>query len=217
MIEKNKPHTEDNNIERHLTPRCDFRVSPGFKDRVMAEARSIRKRRRRRRILYLAFPGAAAAVAIVVMTTLHLHKMDPNVETPQITVAIENQTPTPSDTLKMNPNTTLLADATQANPRKETDSETIPTTKDRTQQPESTNSMILEEVEMPTETETQPVTEGEMPMINKDTSLDPDEVRSRLIETRRNADIAFIERMRDEIEANQAYIAQLMTEENVYQ
>ena len=56
-----------------------------------------------------------------------------------------------------------------------------------------------------------------MPMVNKEESLDPDEVRTRLIESRRNAEIAYIERMRDEIEANQAYISQLMAEENVYQ
>lgn len=213
--DKNKIYEDDLELEDILRPRCEFRVSTGFKDRVMAESLSIRKRQRRRRIPYLALSGAAAAVAIVVMITLDFHKMDPNVETPQISAAFENQTSSPSDSLEMNPRTQLLADVSQTNSKKETVSKTIPKKKNRTLQTESSKPPIMEEEVI--ETDTQAVTEGEMPMTNKETSLDPDEVRTRLIETRRNAEIAFIERIRDEIEANQAYVAQLMSEENVYQ
>ncbi|MDE6637350.1 MAG: hypothetical protein K2K32_03835 [Muribaculaceae bacterium] len=214
MIEKKQIHTEDINIEQHLTPRCEFHVSSDFKDRVMAEARSIRKRHRRRWVPYLAFSGAAAAVAIIVMVTIQIYKMGSNAETPQVTATNTIQPSTPSDSLKMNRNIPLLAETTPDNYEKETLSETIHQKRERVRKTKSAEPTMLD---LPEESDPQPVTEGEMPMTNKETSLDPDEVRSRLIETRRNADIAFIERMRDEIEANQAYIAQLMTEENVYQ
>ena len=214
MIEKKQIHTEDIYIEQHLTPRCEFHVSPDFKNRLMAEARSIQKRQRRRWVPYLAFSGAAAAVAIIIMVTLQIHKMDSNVETPQVTAANTIQPSTPSDSLKMNRNIPLLAETTPDKYEKETLTETIHQKRERVRKTKSAEPTMLD---LPDEPDTQPVTEGEMPMTNKETSLDPDEVRSRLIETRRNADIAFIERMRDEIEANQANIAQLMTEENVYQ
>ncbi|MDE6696422.1 MAG: hypothetical protein K2K25_06040 [Muribaculaceae bacterium] len=214
MIEKKQIHTEDINIEQHLTPRCEFRVSPDFKNRVMAEARSIQKHKRRRWVPYLAFSGAAAAVAIIIMVTLQIHKMDSNEETPQVTAANTIQPLTQSDSLKMNRNIPLLAESTQDDSEKKTVTKTTHRKRERARKTKSAEHMMLD---LPEEPDSQHVTEGEMPMNNRETSLDPDEVRTRLIENRRNADIAFIERMRDEIEANQAYIAQLMTEENVYQ
>lgn len=213
--DKKKTYDDDLDLEKILSPRCEFRVSSGFKDRVMAEAHSIPKRRRLLRIPYIAYSVAAAAVAIIVMTTLHFRKPDTAVEMPQITATTENQATIPSDTIKINPKTQLLAATTQEDAAKGKVSKTIPTKKDRTLQYKSSKPIILEE-EL-TGADPQPVTEGEMPMINREKSLDPDEVRSRLIEIRRNAEIAYIEQVRDEIEANQAYIAQLMNEENVYQ
>ena len=108
----------------------------------------------------------------------------------------------------------LLAAAPQAAPEKGQVYKKNPTKKNHSRRAKSSHPIILESTMV---TDARLVTEGEMPMVNKDESLDPDEVRSRLIESRRNAEIAYIERMRDEIEANQAYISQLMAEENVYQ
>lgn len=213
--DKYKTYDDDLDLENILSPRCEFRVSSGFKDRVMLEARAIPKRRRYRRIIYLTSSVAAATVAIVVMTTLHFHKTDTAVEMPQITATIEDQSPTQSDTIKMNPKPQLLAAITQADPEKGQVSKMILTKKNQSRRSKSSKPIILEE-EHPG-ADPQPVTEGEMPMINREKSLDPDEVRARLIETRRNAEIAYIEQVRDEIEATQAYISQLMTEENVYQ
>ncbi|MDE6561961.1 MAG: hypothetical protein K2K75_11325 [Muribaculaceae bacterium] len=213
--DNDKIYDEDLDIEDILSPRCEFKVSSDFKDRVMTEARSIRHHRRYRWIPYLTATVAAAVVAIVIITAFHFSKTDTAAETPQITAKIENQTPTPADTIKITPQKQLLAATTQAFPEKEQVSKLIPTKKNQSRQAKSSKPIILEE--NLTETEPQPVTEGEMPMVNKEESLDPDEIRTRLIETRRNAEIAYIERMRDEIEANQAYISQLMTEENVYQ
>ena len=210
-----KTYYDDLDIEDILSPRCEFKVSSDFKDRVMSEAHSVIKHRRNRWILYLTSSVAAASVAIVVMTTLHFRKTDTLTQTSQITATIENQTPTPADTIKITPQKQLLAATTQAFPEKEQVSKLIPTKKNQSRQAKSSKPIISEE--NLTETEPQPVTEGEMPMVNKEESLDPDEVRTRLIELRRNAEIAYIERMRDEIEANQAYISQLMTEENLYQ
>lgn len=213
--DKYKTYDDDLDLENILSPRCEFRVSSGFKDRVMLEARAIPKRRRYRRIFYLTSSVAVATVAIVVMTTLHFRKTDTAVEMPQITATIEDQSPTQSDTIKMNPIPQLLAAITQADPEKEQVSKMILTKKNRSRRAKSSKPIILEEEH--TGADPQPVTEGEMPMINREKSLDPDEVRARLIESRRNAEIAYIERMRDEIETTQAYISQLMTEENVYQ
>ena len=213
--DNNKIYDDDLDLEDILSPRCEFHVSSGFKDRVMTEARSVRKQRRNHRILYFTSSVAAATVAIVVMTTLYFGKTDIPTETPQITATIENQTPTSADTIKIPPQNQLLAATIQDFPEKEQVSRLIPTKKNHSRQPKSSKPIILEE--NLTETEPQQVTEGEMPMVNKEESLDPDEIRTRLIESRRNAEIAYIERMRDEIEANQAYISQLMAEENVYQ
>lgn len=212
--DKNKIHDDDLDLEDILSPRCEFHVSSGFKDRVMSEARSIPMRRRHRWIPYLTSSVAAATVAIVVMTTLHFSKTNTPVEAPQITATIENQSPIQSDTIKISPKPQLLAAIIQAHPEKEQVSKMIPTKKNHSRRAKSSKPIILEEEH--TGADPQPITEGEMPMINRKESLDPDEVRVRLIESRRNAEIAYIERMRDEIEANQAYISQLMTEENVY-
>ncbi|MDE6521246.1 MAG: hypothetical protein K2L17_00370 [Muribaculaceae bacterium] len=211
--DNDKINNEDLDLEDILSPRCEFRVSSGFKDRVMSEARSIQKHRRHRRILYFASSVAAATVAIVVFATLHFSKTDTPIEAPQIAVTTEKQNPTPSDTIKINPMPQLLAAAPQAAPEKGQVYKKNPTKKNHSRRAKSSHPIILESTMV---TDARLVTEGEMPMVNKDESLDPDEVRSRLIESRRNAEIAYIERMRDEIEANQAYISQLMAEENFY-
>ena len=111
---------ENLDLEDILCPRCEFRVSSGFKDRVVSEARSIRKRRRHRWIPYLTPSVATAAVAIVVMTALHFSKTGTTAETPNITEEIEKKTPVKSDNLPAIPE--LLADAPLATPEKETGS-----------------------------------------------------------------------------------------------
>lgn len=210
-----KIYDDDLDLKNILSPRCEFHVSPGFKDRVMKEARSIPKRHRYRWIFYITSSVAAATVAIAVITALYFRYPDTPLETPQITATIENQTRTPADTNKINTQTQLLVASTEADPEKEQVAKIIPTMKNHSRRAKASKPIILEEDF--TETNPQPVTEGEMPMINREKSLDPDEVRARLIESRRNSEIAYIEQVRDKIEANQAYIAQLMSEENVYQ
>lgn len=209
-----KIYDDDLDLEDILSPRCEYRVSSGFKDRVMSEARYIQKKRRHRRIFYFTSSVAAATVAIVVMATMHFRKSDTPVETTLIMATIENKTATPSDTIKINSRPQLLAAAPRADLEKEPVSKIIQTKKDNSRRTKTSNLIILETTK---ETYSQQVAEGEMPMINKEESLDPDEIRSRLIESRRNSELAYIEQVRDEIEANQAYISQLMTEENVYQ
>ena len=68
MEEKNK-HFTDREIEELLSPRCDFRTSPGFVEKVMDEARASVPRRRRP-LAWLAYAGAAAAVAAMIVTAV---------------------------------------------------------------------------------------------------------------------------------------------------
>ncbi|MDE7346429.1 MAG: hypothetical protein K2N48_06785 [Muribaculaceae bacterium] len=194
-------------LEDILSPRCEFKVSSGFKERVMSEALSIPKHRRYRLIPYLTATVAAAAATIVIITALHFIKTDTSAETPNITAAIENKTPIKSDTLQFVPE--LLADTPPAQHEKERVAKSVPAKKKQAQKSSSARPVFAKDS---SSGNIQPVTEGEMPMVNKERSLDPDEVRNRMLDIRRNAEIAYIESIRDEIDANQAYIAQLMTE-----
>ncbi len=60
-----KKSYEPGDIESLLTPKCEFRVSSGFKDKVMRETEAL-PCRRRRFIPWIASAGVAAAVVAVV-------------------------------------------------------------------------------------------------------------------------------------------------------
>lgn len=64
-----KKSYEPGDIESLLSPKCDFQVSAGFKDRVMKEAQAVPERRRRL-LPWVASVGIAAAVVAVVCLLL---------------------------------------------------------------------------------------------------------------------------------------------------
>ncbi|MDE6787091.1 MAG: hypothetical protein K2J46_08655, partial [Muribaculaceae bacterium] len=142
--DNDKIYDNDLDLEDILSPRCEFRVSSGFKDRVMSEARSIQKHRRHGRILYFASSVAAATVAIVVFATLHFSKTDTPIEAPQIAVTTEKQNHTPSDTIKINPMPQLLAAAPQAEQEKGQVYKKNPTKKNHSRRAKTSNPIILE-------------------------------------------------------------------------
>lgn len=211
MNEERKTFMSDEDIEDLLSPKCDFHASPGFMERVMVEAQAVSKRRRLRRIFLAASTAAAAVTALVIMTVIFHHDKETHPEVANVTASLE--TPALPDTLHKIISSELIAESTPANIKISAVHQMNTTKSAVTQEP----SLILSvKEELSDETKPLVVTEGAMPMTVQEKTLDPDEVRTGLIETRRNAEIAFIEQMRDEIEANQAYIAQLMNEENVY-
>lgn len=213
MNEERKTYMADEDIENLLSPKCVFHTSPGFMERVIAEAQAVSKRRKRRRILFAA-TSAAAAVAVLVILTVIIHDgKEAHSEMPIVTSNLETPALAPADTLYESTSSELITEAAPPNIKISADPKMSPTKSVIIKEPHLSQS-VIEEVK--DESELYAVTEGEMPMINRKKSLDPDEVRARLIETRRNAEIAYIEQVRNEIEANQAYIAQLMNEENVY-
>ena len=214
MNEERKTYMPEMDIENILSPKCNFRTSPGFMERVMAEAEAVSRRRRLRRIFLSASSSAAAVALFVMVTAIFHHDKKTHSEVATVTTSLETPVPDLSDTLHNIISSELIAESKPANNR----ISTVPTKS-------TTKSVILQETYLSqsvkegvtNEPDIHVGTEGEMHMIKQEKSLDPDEVRIRLIETSRNAEIAFIEQMRDEIEANQAYITQLMDEENVYQ
>ena len=206
MNEDKKKYTSDDDIEKLLAPRCEFHVSAGFKEKLMQEAKSLPEKHKRKWIPFAAFTAAAASVAIVIFTALHFFNAKPTVVGPIIVAETSAATLSDADS-KKNPSE-LYANVQEVKDEPPVTIKTKPRNKTEKTKTKANNKQS-------SETRIQPVTEGEMPMISKDDSMDPEEVRLRLLETRRNAEIAYIDRMRDEIEANQAYIGQLMTLENV--
>ena len=209
------PRPDDLGIENQLKPKCEFHVSSGFKERVMAETRVISKHRRRHWIFPAAASVAAVAVAVIaILAVFHLPDKKTHTDKKNVITSVETQSLTPEDTINKNIQSEFIAKAT---PVKQTQSTT-----DKSSPGEKAVSRRQKRSQSPNEDKTRNMrhieaTEGAMPMVINNEFPDPDEVRTRLIESRRNAEIAYIEQMRDEIEANQAYISQLMTEENLYQ
>ena len=171
------------------------------------------------RSLQWLFPAAAsvAAVAeagIAILAMYHLPDKKTYTDKQYVITSVETQSLTPCDTLNKTVPSEFIANATPVKQAQSTTDKSSPGVKTvsrrkiHSQSPKEDKTGNMRYIE---------ATEGAMPMVINDESPDPDEVRTRLIESRRNAEIAYIERMRDEIEANQAYISQLMTEENVYQ
>lgn len=206
MNEDKKKYTSEDDIEKLLAPRCEFYISAGFKEKLMQEANSIPKKNSRRWIPLAVSLTAAASVAIIIFTALYFYLHESKEDMPVI-VATES-TVTPSDTVSVKNSPALYANAQEQ--KNEAPVTINPQSQHRTAQVKT-----QQRHEQPIEAQNMTITEGEMPMISKDDSMDPEEVRLRLLETRRNAEIAYIDRMRDEIEANQAYIEQLMTLGNV--
>ncbi|MDE6480437.1 MAG: hypothetical protein K2L45_09210 [Muribaculaceae bacterium] len=214
MNEERKTYMSDEDIECLLSPKCDFHTSPGFMERVLAEAHVVSKRRRLRRIFLSASSSAAAVALLVMVTVIFHHDKKTHSEVANVSASLETPVPALSDTLHKIISSELFAESKPTKINISSVSKKSTTKSAILQKPSLMQSM---KEEVSDESEPHAVTEGAMPMINQEKSLDPDEVRIRLIETSRNAEIAFIEQMRDEIESNEAYIAQLMDEENVYQ
>ena len=207
-----KPETDD--LDVLLSPRCDFHVSQGFKQRLMAEAASTKKRHRRR-WLPLALTSAAASIAIIALPlALFRHSNETTSTLPPATTArVEIPELPQADTTAQNPAHELIAETLKPGQEKPTIRKTSPKSHHLSgihSDQQSSKEAVAED------TKKNQAIEGEMPMGCRNKSIDPEEVRVRRMETRRNAEMAYLERMRDEIEATRAYIAQLKTEEIVY-
>ena len=207
-----EPETDD--LDVLLSPRCDFHVSQGFKQRLMAEAVSTKKRHRRR-WLPLALTSAAASIAIIAIPlALFRHSNETTSTLPPATTArVEIPELPQADTTAQNPAHELIAETIKPGHEKPNIRKTSPKSHHLSgihSDQQSSKEAVAED------TKKNQAIEGEMPMGCRNKSIDPEEVRVRRMETRRNAEMAYIERMRDEIEATRAYIAQLKTEEIVY-
>ncbi len=95
MKEKRKTYMADEDIEDLLSPKCDFHASPGFMDRVIAEAEAYSARRQRRRLWWMYSGAAAAVAALVVITILVGNKMETQPNTP-IIASVEPATTHPT-------------------------------------------------------------------------------------------------------------------------
>ncbi len=86
MNEERKTYMEDEDIENLLSPKCDFHPSPGFMERVLAEAEAeTYSSHKRRHKLWWVYSGAAAAVAaLVVITILIDNKVNTKTDTPMM-------------------------------------------------------------------------------------------------------------------------------------
>lgn len=202
---------DDLDLENLLKPRAEFRVSPAFKQKVMAEAKVI-PIRSRRRWMPLAISSAAAIAMLVILTAVYFHSSVSPTSQQHTTAAIEKKLPAPGESLNKEDQTLLIAEAAPVINKEKASQKRTKRKKPATKAVSATTDITNPSVQ---ESKPQPVSEGEMPMISREKPQEPNEVRTRIIETRRNAEIAYIERMRDVIEANQAYIKQLMAEANV--
>ncbi|MDE6341167.1 MAG: hypothetical protein K2K93_02520 [Muribaculaceae bacterium] len=218
MTEDNKLRTEEKDIERLLAPRCEFRVSSGFKERVLAQAQTqnMTKRRRPRRIPIIATSAAAvAAIAIAIIAYLHFFNYGISAVTTGVTASVETPAPIPSDTIMTQHHSEYLADASTTRAVKTEETSAGSQKRNSKTHNQRTRSSNDDATTKSTETEPRGGTEGEMRQLKKDDSMDPDEIRVRMIESRRNAEMAYLDRMREEIETNRIYVAQLMTLEGV--
>lgn len=84
MNEERKTYMADEDIEDLLSPKCNFHPSPGFMERVIAEAEAYSARRRRHRLWWMYSGAAAAVAALVVITILVGNKMETQPNTPSI-------------------------------------------------------------------------------------------------------------------------------------
>ncbi len=58
----------DEDIERMLSPGCEFKISAGFAGRVVQEAEALSRRRPRRRILIPIAASVAAAIGLIILS-----------------------------------------------------------------------------------------------------------------------------------------------------
>ena len=205
---------EDKDIESLLRPRCGFKVSPDFKERVMAEARSLPEPRRHRWVKPVVSTAAAAAIiSALIMTIIHLQSLDIAGDDTPATASVEFPTqpthaPAPVDTIREKRSTILIADIPN------TKKENIPS---RTK-PEPSGHPTPQHhdtEENAHEATGQTAAEGELPRIHRESTLDPDRVRHRLLETRRNEKIANLEHLREDFEHHKARMEKLMTDQNI--
>lgn len=205
---------DDLELENILKPRAEFRVSPTFKQRVMEEAKAMPARSHRRWIPFVVSSAAAAIASIVILFVWIFRSPEDPADGQPVTASVKIPAHAHSDTLNQVANSPLIAEASTPIQSKVNPQSGTAKKKSVSKSHSSPRSISREGIEI---SKPLKVTKGEMPKIGRDGPLNPDEVRAHLLETRRNAEIAYIEQIRDEIEANQAYIAQLMAEVNVNQ
>lgn len=88
MNEERKTYMEDEDIEDLLSPKCDFHPSPGFMERVLAEAETYSSRKRRHKRWWVYSGAAAAVAALVVITILIGNNLDSHPNTPIMASAL---------------------------------------------------------------------------------------------------------------------------------
>lgn len=203
---------EDIDISNLISPRCDFHVSPGFKQKLMEEVKAMPRHHPRLRWLPPATVAAAAVAALVVFSLFHFRDLVAPVENPSFIAT--RDIPISDNSLKRDETVLTVTESSLPKQKKRSFRKSKPT-----KRLSSDTVLISQSVynENSKEIRPQPVTEGEMPLISEERLRDPDEMRVRLIARHRNAEIAYIESIRDEIAANHAYIKQLISETDVSQ
>lgn len=210
MKEKLNINESDRELEDLLSPKCEFHVSPGFKERVMNEARAIKDipaGKPSPRKWGWSVVAAASVIAAIMLSALYFTDRVSNDK--QILVAKE--TTSVSDSPAKESETTLLAERT-VKKKKQTSQKS---TKRKTTKNRKTSKPRRHSLKEGGQSQVPTIIEGEMPMKETESSLEPEEVRERIIERRRNEDIAFIDCMRDEIRRVDDYLARLSGDINI--
>lgn len=220
MKKDKKNYFEDLEIEDLLRPRCQFHASPDLKGKVMAHVSYLKRPLYRKPATWI----AAASICAAILTIGYLVRYHDNGQQQEIVAEtvkkIENETGKKDNgkaamiKVLQNETETPETPATEIKPKTASRAKTyrrVATTDDKRTSHEKNISHSHPA------TDIMIATVGEMPMASRKGIIhNPDSVRQRIIESRRKAEIAYIEMLRSEIEANEAYITQLMTSENVY-
>ncbi len=208
MTEEKKKHISESEIENLLAPRCGFHVSAEFQEKLLNEVAAQKKSQRRKFPLGAIFSAAAVCALVVLTAILFIGRSSLETQTEPL-AEIHTGVSTSQVTEKISP-----ADITELPATKH--DETVPVKKAPSSSSiaNASNKRKPRHVEkaLPGVEERQKP-EGEMPIASDESQgdPDPDEVRQQLLTSRRNAEIAYIDRMRSEIEETQDYIGRYMS------
>lgn len=209
MKEKLNINESDWELEDLLSPKCEFHVSPGFKDRVMNEAQAMKDipaGKPSPRKWGWSVAAAASVIAAIMLSALYF--TDRVSDDKQILVAKE--TTTVSDSPAKESEMTLFAERTVKKKQTSQKSTKLKSTKKR-----KTSKPRRHKHKEETTDQAPSAIKGALPMGESKSSLEPEDIRKRLVERQRNEDIAFIDRMRVEVNANEEYISRLMASQNI--
>ena len=217
MTEEKYKYMNDEDVEELFSPKCEFHVSSGFRERVVKEARSDARRNGLRIPSRVASAVAAAAAAVVlIVMALHGGKETDTPATHRQTAAATTYAPDKSAAKKSIPPTSdrILIAKTDGNAAgledlQDNHESNVRKNKVRNQTREVNKPAIAEK-----NTE-KPMTQygvAEGPMIDISEHFqcqapDPALVREMNEELRRSAETAYIASVRQDIEETEAYIS----------